>query len=313
MLPCMSTATILTFRADPGEITDERVRFTGVAYSGGVIENYHWLGAMAIDLADIQMPETLTVLRNHDNNQIVGRASLAVQNGQLVVTEGEITEATEAGREIAALMREGHPWQLSIGVQGKMEEQKPGTAPAKINGKKLAAAVIMRSPRILELSFVPAGADANTYVAQMSARYQEPEPEEPTMTDTTELAELQAQLAELKAQLEDEQAARAEAEQKLAEIEQTRKAEKVKALFAAMGKPEDADTEPYMAMSEAQLEALAADLSAVKPTVPESLTTETATGGVDMDDKAQLAAKAREYANEHNVTIVQALQALGVK
>jgi hypothetical protein len=109
---------------NPGEtpLPTDKVRFTGVAYSGGVIPSYGWLGDVAIDLATLQNPDAqnIPVLIDHsaEIENIAGKGNLSRQGHALHIT-GELTQATEAGRQVAALMLEGYPLQLSVGMQAK--------------------------------------------------------------------------------------------------------------------------------------------------------------------------------------------------
>jgi hypothetical protein len=96
-----------------------KVRFTGIAYSGGVIPSYGYMGDVAIDLSTLQNPDAqnLPVLIDHNAaiDSIAGKGNLTRVGNALHIT-GELTAATEAGRQISALMAEGYPLQMSVGM-----------------------------------------------------------------------------------------------------------------------------------------------------------------------------------------------------
>ena len=99
-----TTKLDFTFDAKPGGAPG---KFTGIAYSGGVVPDYGWLGDVAIDLATLQNPDDrVPVLVDHDRriDKLAGSGNLALDNGALVI-RGDLTDATETGRTVALLMR----------------------------------------------------------------------------------------------------------------------------------------------------------------------------------------------------------------
>jgi hypothetical protein len=145
--------------------------FSGIAYSGGVVPDFGISGDMAIDLRAMRVPAgEVSVLRNHDAAQVVGRALVTNTGTQLVIEHGRFSSVTPAGREIAGLMGEGHPWKLSVGVSGR-RLMTDARVPTAINGRTLNLDTIMRPSRLLEVSFVHAGADPESHASRLSARY----------------------------------------------------------------------------------------------------------------------------------------------
>ncbi len=135
--------------------------FAGVAYSGGAIPGPD--GPFGIDLAEIQMPRggRVSLLKNHDPNQIVGQASAQVSGGMLYLDGGRFTDVTPAGREAAGLYAEGQPFALSVGVSGSMERLSDRGTDVELNGRVQTLNAVMRRPRLLEVSLVHAGRDPN--------------------------------------------------------------------------------------------------------------------------------------------------------
>lgn len=246
-------ALSITFaaRAQP----DAPRRFSGVAYSGGVIPHYGWMGDVAIDLASLRnaQGEALPILVDHDQriDAIAGRGRIFkatdAEGLPFLAVEGEISQATEAGRKVAALFAEGHPVQLSVGMHANVREL---TEPVTVNGRSLKVAALFENAVVREVSFVAVGADPHTEAHAFAAAAPTPRKENAPMSDDKPTVEaLQARIAELEAQIE---AARIE----------RRKAD-LAAVFEAVGRDVPQDVQPYLGMSDAAFAAFAADLKAV--------------------------------------------------
>jgi hypothetical protein len=243
----------LTFAATP--VAGAPRRFSGVAYSGGVIPNYGWLGDVAIDLDSLKndQGEELPILVDHDQsiNGIAGKGRIFKATGAdglpFLSVEGELSQATDAGTKVAALFAEGFPVQLSVGMQANVREV---SEPTTVNGRAMDVSAIFEDATVREVSFVPVGADPNTQAQAFSAAASATSKEKRNME---EVDALKARIAELEAQIE---AARVE-----------RRRADLSALFEAVGRDMPADDKPYIEMSDAAFAAFAADLKAVaKPT-----------------------------------------------
>lgn len=171
-------------------------RFEGVAYSGGVIPGYGWHGDAAIDLSTMELPQgQVFALVDHDPGKRAGKLSARLAGNQVLVS-GEFFAASDAGKEVAALFAEGAPWQMSVGIQGKVENGDRRRV--ELNGRALSVDTIFRNAKLREVSFVPVGADPNTSVAAFARRHTDHQPEEPTMAD---LDQFKDRIVELEAQL----------------------------------------------------------------------------------------------------------------
>lgn len=255
---------------------EEPLRFRGVAYSGDLVPDFGWQGDTAVDLGAMETPDgaELPVLVDHSWSvtAIAGKGRIrrtTDEAGAMSLTiEGEVTEATDAGRQIAALMRAGHPMQLSIGMTGKAEEAR---GPIQINGRTLNARTVLRSPLIREVSFVAVGADPRTTAARLSAVRPQQEPR-PTMTRTAEdqtlIDTLTGKVAALSAQV-DTLTAAAEAAAK------GRRAAEMAALFSEIGRPmpEGDQFAGWAGMSDAAFAAAASALRDAAPRLDRALFT----------------------------------------
>lgn len=247
----------------PGRDDPFPVRFTGVAYSGGVIPAYGALGDVAIDLSSLQNPDAvdIPVLIDHSDkiDSIAGKGTLSRVGDTLHIT-GELTQSTEAGKKVSALMGEGFPLQMSVGMQAALRK---GNEYPTVNGQTMSVRHVFSDARILEVSFVPSGADPNTHVAKFSATPVLPANlKGVTMTRTAEdqamIDGLQTQVTALNEQLT---ALKAES---AAAAEASRKAE-LSALFTELGRDMPADVTAFVAMSADQFKAVAQTMREMKP------------------------------------------------
>jgi hypothetical protein len=312
----------LTLLADPtaSRADAKVVGFGGVAYSGGVVPNHGWNGDMAIDLASLSLPSgDVPVLRNHDPNQIVGRARLLNDGSQLTITEGRFSDVTDVGREVAALMGEGHPWALSIGINGTLKSCDK-KKPIEMNGRSMAVDAAFRNSRVLELSFVPSGADPNAYAAQLSSRHGIQPPDNGDNMNEQEqakarIAELEAQIVTLTTERDGARTELAAAQTNLAAQATAARNARLTALFGAEPNLTDAQLDVYRSMTDDQFAAVEA--LAATAAVSGDLFRQTATKGRDADgggapaeftapigysvdsERVQLHSKALQYQIDH--------------
>ena len=87
-----------------GTGTGDKVRFKGIAYSGGIIPSRGYMGDVAIDLSSLKNPDAqnLPVLIDHSAqiDCIAGKGALSRVGNALHIT-GELTQATDSGKKIA--------------------------------------------------------------------------------------------------------------------------------------------------------------------------------------------------------------------
>lgn len=254
------TATCLTFAITPDAASPKR--FSGIAYSGGLIPQYGWHGDAAIDLSTMQIPEgRIFALVDHDPSRRAGHLTASIKDGALHV-EGELFDATESGREVSALLAAGAPWQMSVGIQAETESGDKKRA-VKINNRKLEINTLFKHAALREVSFVPVGADPNTSVASFSRNLGSQQKETHKME---EIDELKQQVAALTASLEAEKTARATAETSLAEITLSARKSAVTALLTSVGMEDTTDNAaPYLDMPAATFAAVSQQMQALKP------------------------------------------------
>lgn len=235
------------------------LRIEGIAYSGGVVPAYGWRGDIAIDLAGLQNDGAeLPLLADHEASieAIVGRTRIhrvQIDGHTALAISGTVTETTPAGKQVAALLREGYPLQMSVGIAADFREV---TAPVVVNGRTLNVQGVFEQPLVREVSFVPVGADPATSVAAFAfaADFQPPTKElimSRSPEDEALIAGLQQQVEALQAEIDT--------------LRTARRAEQLAALMSEVGRdvPEGEALAPYLAMSDEAFAIFAADLRAV--------------------------------------------------
>lgn len=141
----------------------KKPKVSGIAYTGGMV-NLGWGYPVVIDLAGMDIPDTLPLLANHDNRTAfrVGMISATVNNNVLEIS-GEIIAENDEAENIVNQGKAGADWQLSIGADVVKCEMVKEKMTANINGQSFDGPfynVIQSSLR--EVSVVAVGADGAT-------------------------------------------------------------------------------------------------------------------------------------------------------
>lgn len=149
----------LSEKNDDGKLTG---KFEGVANSGQPVKDHWGIQNLITDIESLTFKDQIPIFLNHWSEQIVGFASLEIKDNQLWVS-GQISKATEHGKQVLALAEDGFKWELSIGVSGNYEEIREQAV--SVNGyDSPIPSTIIRQGRVFEVSFCPIGADDQTFV-----------------------------------------------------------------------------------------------------------------------------------------------------
>ena len=139
-----------------------RPKVAGLAYSGGKMNLPGWKHPVVVELAGMEIPETVPLLTNHENrtDARVGMVKASVKDGVLEIV-GEIVSDSQAANDIIAQCKSGADWQLSIGADVK--ECELIKAKREVNGQMAEGPFYLVAKSILrEVSVVAVGADAST-------------------------------------------------------------------------------------------------------------------------------------------------------
>jgi hypothetical protein len=164
----LSFESIVNFKkmVDKPDGKSELSGFEIEAYTGAVVDR--WWGKLAINVAGISAKQQMPVFKNHDPDKIVGYSTSTAKDASFWVN-GVFSDATESAKEIKGLAAEGFPWQASIGVRPKVIMEIREGASMNINGAEvLGPAEVWMESEVVETSFVPLGADANTRISVFS-------------------------------------------------------------------------------------------------------------------------------------------------
>jgi len=162
---------VVLLDSKPGAEAGPKVqRFSMLAHTGTPVDR-GFFGSMVFDLAGIESGAKVPILMNHDENQIVGFADSSKITEEGLRLEGVILTEEEAGAKVQRLSKSGFPFQASIGVSLSKTEDLAAGETEEINGREvMGPATIVRKSRLLESSFLPAGADGNTSATALSAK-----------------------------------------------------------------------------------------------------------------------------------------------
>ena len=137
-------------------------KVVGVAYSGGKMNLSGWRHPVVVDLAGMEIPESVPLLTNHENktDSRIGLISAAVRNNALEIT-GEIVSDSRDAADIIAQGKAGADWQLSIGADVKECELVKGSR--EVNAQEVEGPFYhIKKSTLREVSVVAVGADAHT-------------------------------------------------------------------------------------------------------------------------------------------------------
>lgn len=256
-------------------------RFSGVAYSGARIDNWHH--PVVIDLAATRVDPAIPLLYQHDHAAVIGAITEAANDGASLAVAGELfSDIDDQAASVAKKSARGARYQMSVGIFGaRAEDLAPGAALA-INGQSVTGPItILRGGTVREVSIVAIGADSHTNAAffDLLGARPRPTPEAQPMPDAPDTAALEARIAELTAAAEAATARAEAAESALAAERQAIRLAAVRDLFAALGREfSETAAAPYLTMSSEVFAAVASDLKAARPAPPAHLFREQATG-----------------------------------
>jgi uncharacterized protein YoaH (UPF0181 family) len=146
----------------------ENNRFRMLAYSGAVIQSAWW-GRVVFDISGIRLDDKLPALREHARDRVVGTIDGHTKEQAALNAQGYFMGTTD-GLEVASLIKEGFPYQASVGIFLETVEELEAGASAQVNGGEFQGpGLIVRQSYCREISFVSLGADAGTSVAALAA------------------------------------------------------------------------------------------------------------------------------------------------
>ena len=134
----------------------------GTAYSGGKMNLPGWKHPVVVDLAGMEIPDTVPLLTNHENktDSRVGIISASIKDNALEIS-GEIVSDSKDAQDIVAQGKAGADWQLSIGADVKECELVKSSR--TVNGQEIEGPFYhVTKSTLREVSVVAVGADAHT-------------------------------------------------------------------------------------------------------------------------------------------------------
>ena len=144
------------------EASGSKPKVAGLAYSGGKMNLPGWKFPVVVDLAGMEIPDTVPLLTNHENktDARVGVVTASIKDSALEIS-GEIVSDSKDAQDIVAQGKSGADWQLSIGADVRECELVKGSR--EINGQTFDGPFYHVQKSVLrEVSVVAVGADAAT-------------------------------------------------------------------------------------------------------------------------------------------------------
>jgi len=98
------------------DVNSDSFSFSGVAYSGGLVQNHSGFGSLIIDTANLKIEKEQTpIYFNHSSDSIIGFSEISVENNQIVLN-GIISKNLDEGKRVQELNKLGFKWELSVGI-----------------------------------------------------------------------------------------------------------------------------------------------------------------------------------------------------
>lgn len=163
----LDMAAAVTVEAAQGKLPS----FSGMAYDGQVMD-VPGFGPVVVDLSAIKMAASINLVADHSSatGNFIGNITATVNNHQLYIS-GTVTGASEKVREVVMAARNGHRWQLSIGVNRVKGRQIRGGRSVTVNGREQTGPFyLITSGELREVTVCGLGCDGDTYldIAAMS-------------------------------------------------------------------------------------------------------------------------------------------------
>ena len=152
------------------EASGGKPKVAGLAYSGGKMNLPCWKYPVVVDLAGMEIPDTVPLLTNHENktDARVGMVTASVQECSLEIS-AEIVSDSKGAQDIVAQSKADADWQLSIGADVRECELVKGSR--EVNGQNVDGPFYHVKKSVLrEVSVVAVGADAATKM-KVSAQF----------------------------------------------------------------------------------------------------------------------------------------------
>ena len=238
----MQLSCPLTLAAEQGDgasTEDRKMRFSGIAYSGGIAVKYGT--RMVIDLDGMEVPERCPSMYNHVDR--VGFCEKIEKAGGKLAVAGRLLEGNDMAVSISRDGQQGYPFEMSVWVDFTSDPVfVPEDTAVSVNGQTFKGPVFVISKSALrEVSIVDVGADPNTQ-ARIAAAASGQHTEEEIMRIFNKKATLSALLEGLTDEERDEAMGilKAQAEAALAEDDEEKPDE---AETKAEGEEDDEETE----------------------------------------------------------------------
>lgn len=245
-----------------GGVGAKKRKFSGVAYSGEVIDNHWYWGNVIFDMSTMTVPPKLPALIDHSRSQRAGYVTESSIDNTTGFTVNGVLLSNEDGQAVAQDSDEGFPWQMSVHIEPRSIEEFAAGELVTVNGRQFTGPLtVFRNSTIVEVSFTATGQDSNTAAVAMSrGGVQQPSSTGDSLMTPEQIAALQQENATLKASNATLTQERDAARTDLDKFSKERRTGDIKNLFSAIGrefKEDDAEVKAFSAMDQAGFDAMA--------------------------------------------------------
>ncbi len=164
--PTLNSAARMTLTAAAvmSESDDGLPKFSIEAYTGGQmfpnLMGVYYDGPVVVDIAGVEVADSIPVHRQHDCERPVGHASVTLGNS--IMCEGVFSVENDDSAEIRASSKNGFPWRGSIGLGSMSYEFIEAGISVQANGQTFTGPLLLVRHSVLnEVSFVTVAGDPN--------------------------------------------------------------------------------------------------------------------------------------------------------
>lgn len=146
-------------------------KFSIVANTGRPMQVSRWGDPVIIDLSGVAFKSKMPVILDHDVNRRFGHTTDVTVDDSKITATGVVSSTMNVAQSAMADIRNGFPFQTSVGAKIEKAEYIEEKATADVNGKQYRGPlVVARKTRLKEISVTVLGADDKTSIRISSSQ-----------------------------------------------------------------------------------------------------------------------------------------------
>jgi hypothetical protein len=146
-------------------------KFSIVANTGRPMQVSRWGDPVIIDLSGVAFRNKMPVILDHDINRRFGHTTGVMVDDSKITATGLVSSTLNVAQAALADIRNGFPFQTSVGAKIEKAEYIEENATAEVNGREhKGPLVVARKTRLKEISVTVLGADDKTSIRISSSQ-----------------------------------------------------------------------------------------------------------------------------------------------